>query len=45
MSNIDLHNHVIPPTIVDAIMRDPVRFGTKIEERDGKVYFMGFEDE
>ncbi len=39
MSNIDLHNHVIPPTIVDAIARDPERFGTKIEERGGKRYF------
>ena len=32
MSNIDLHNHVIPPTIVDAIARDPERFGTKIDD-------------
>jgi aminocarboxymuconate-semialdehyde decarboxylase len=39
MSNIDLHNHVIPPTIIDAIARDPHRFGTKFEERDGKRYF------
>ena len=39
MSNIDLHNHVIPPTIVDAIARDPERFGTKIEEKGGKRYF------
>jgi aminocarboxymuconate-semialdehyde decarboxylase len=39
MSNIDLHNHVIPPAIVDAIARDPERFGTKIEEKDGKRYF------
>ena len=39
MSNIDLHNHVIPPTIIDAIQRDPERFGTRFEERDGKRYF------
>jgi aminocarboxymuconate-semialdehyde decarboxylase len=37
--NIDLHNHVIPPTIVDAITRDPRRYGTSIEERDGRRYF------
>jgi aminocarboxymuconate-semialdehyde decarboxylase len=39
MSNIDLHNHVIPPTIVDAIAGDPRRFGTRIEEKGGKRYF------
>ena len=37
--NIDLHNHVIPPTIVDAIANDPERYGTRIEEKDGKRYF------
>jgi aminocarboxymuconate-semialdehyde decarboxylase len=37
--NIDLHNHVIPPTIVDAIARHPDRYGTRIEERDGKRWF------
>jgi aminocarboxymuconate-semialdehyde decarboxylase len=37
--NIDLHNHVVPPTIVDAIARDPERYGTKFEERGGKRYF------
>ncbi len=35
----DLHNHVIPPTVVDAIRRNPASFGTRIEERDGKRYF------
>ena len=39
MSNIDLHNHVIPPTIIDAIQRDPERFGTRFEEKNGKRYF------
>jgi aminocarboxymuconate-semialdehyde decarboxylase len=39
MSNIDLHNHVIPPTIVDALLRKPDRFGMKIEEKGGKRYF------
>src|SRR3954471_17548222 len=37
--NIDLHNHVVPTTIVDAIARDPHRYGTSIEEKDGKRYF------
>jgi aminocarboxymuconate-semialdehyde decarboxylase len=39
MNAIDLHSHVIPPTIVDAVRRDPSRFGMKIEGRDGKLYF------
>jgi len=37
--NYDLHNHVIPQTVVDAISRDPERFGTRIEEKGGKRYF------
>ncbi|HKA46186.1 MAG TPA: amidohydrolase family protein [Burkholderiales bacterium] len=37
--NYDLHNHVIPPAVIDAIIRNPERFGTRIEERDGKRYF------
>jgi aminocarboxymuconate-semialdehyde decarboxylase len=39
MSSIDLHNHVIPPAIVDAITRKPDRFGMKFEEKGGKRYF------
>ena len=39
MSNIDLHNHVIPPTIIEAIQRDPERFKTRFEEKNGKRYF------
>jgi aminocarboxymuconate-semialdehyde decarboxylase len=35
----DLHNHVIPEGVVQAIRRNPERFGTRIEERDGKRYF------
>src|ERR1700741_2138535 len=35
----DLHNHVIPEGVVQAIRRNPERFGTKIEVRDGKRYF------
>lgn len=37
--NIDLHNHVVPQGVVDAIRRNPGRFGTRIEDRDGKPYF------
>jgi aminocarboxymuconate-semialdehyde decarboxylase len=37
--NIDMHNHVIPSTIVDAIARDPNRYGTSIEEKGGQRYF------
>lgn len=37
--NIDLHNHVVPPTIVEALTRHPTRYGTSIEERDGKRWF------
>ena len=37
--NIDLHNHVIPETVVEAIGRDPKKFGTTIEVRDGKRFF------
>lgn len=39
MGSIDLHNHVIPETVVEAIKREPERFGTKVEEKDGKRYF------
>jgi len=35
----NLHNHVIPEIVVQAIKRDPERFGTRIEEKDGKRYF------
>jgi aminocarboxymuconate-semialdehyde decarboxylase len=37
--NIDLHNHVIPPTVIDAIVRNPDRYGTRIEQKDGKRWF------
>lgn len=37
--NIDLHNHVIPQGVVDAIRRKPERFGTRIEDRNGQLYF------
>jgi len=35
----DLHNHVIPETVVQAIRRNPGRYGTRIEDRNGKPYF------
>ncbi len=35
----DLHNHVIPEPVVQAIRRSPERYGTRIEEKDGKRYF------
>src|SRR5690349_24883259 len=35
----DLHNHVIPEIVVQAIRRHPDRYGTRIEERDGKRFF------
>ena len=38
MSNVDLHSHVIPPTIVDAIRCDPQRFGATIEQRGAKLH-------
>jgi aminocarboxymuconate-semialdehyde decarboxylase len=37
--NIDLHNHVVPPTVIDALKKDPTRYGMSIEEKDGKRYF------
>ena len=35
----DLHNHVVPETVVQAIRRHPERYGTRIEDRNGKPYF------
>jgi aminocarboxymuconate-semialdehyde decarboxylase len=35
----DLHNHVIPETVVQAIQRHPDRYGTRIELREGKRWF------
>jgi len=39
MSNIDLHNHVIPENVIEAIKREPEKFHTRIKEKDGKRYF------
>ena len=35
----DLHNHVIPEPVVQAIQRRPERYGTRVEIRNGKRYF------
>ncbi len=37
--NIDLHNHVIPKTLADAIIANPARFSTKVETRNGTPHF------
>lgn len=39
MRSIDLHNHVIPNSVIDAIGREPEKFGTHLVEKDGKRYF------
>lgn len=47
MPNIDLHTHVIPPNVIDALLREPERFGIKgqtiegikVVERGGKLCF------
>ena len=39
MSAIDLHTHVIPPTVVEAVRRDPKRYGMQLAERDGRIFF------
>jgi aminocarboxymuconate-semialdehyde decarboxylase len=45
--NIDLHTHVVPPNLIEAMMRAPERFGAKgsagngvkVVERGGKLYW------
>jgi len=39
VATYDLHNHVIPESVLQAIERNPDRYGTRIEQRDGKRYF------
>ncbi len=47
MTSIDLHTHVVPPTIIAEIQRDPARFGArgtsfngvKVAQRDGELYW------
>ena len=36
---IDLHNHVIPLTFVNALRAEPARYGMRIEDRDGKIFY------
>ena len=37
---IDLHNHVIPESIIAAMRADPERYGTRIEDDAGKRYLV-----
>jgi aminocarboxymuconate-semialdehyde decarboxylase len=39
VATYDLHNHVIPETVLHAIQQNPDRYGTRIETRNGKRYF------
>ncbi len=47
MQAIDLHTHVIPPNVIDALLHAPERFGVKdatehgirVVEREGTLYF------
>jgi aminocarboxymuconate-semialdehyde decarboxylase len=47
MKVIDLHTHVIPPNVIDALLQSPARFGVKgatehgirVVERDGGLHF------
>ena len=41
MSNVDLHSHVIPPTILDVIRSDPSRFGARLDERSPTPHLVG----
>ena len=36
---IDLHNHIIPLTLIDAARREPGRYGMRVEDRDGKIFY------
>lgn len=36
---IDLHNHVIPLTLIDAARRAPERFGLRVDDRDGRIFY------
>jgi len=36
---IDVHSHVVPPTVIAALEREPERFGTRIVDRDGRRFF------
>jgi aminocarboxymuconate-semialdehyde decarboxylase len=35
MPVVDIHSHVIPPSVVEAIATDPIGFSARIEEEDG----------
>ena len=36
---IDLHNHIIPLTLIDAARREPGRYGMRVEDRNGKIFY------
>ncbi len=36
MTSIDLHTHVVPPTIIAEIQRDPARFGARGTSFNGR---------
>jgi aminocarboxymuconate-semialdehyde decarboxylase len=36
----DFHSHVIPETIIAAMRADPARYGTQIEEREGRRWLL-----
>ncbi len=35
----DLHNHVVPESVIQAVKRDPKRYGRRVVEKKGKRYF------
>jgi aminocarboxymuconate-semialdehyde decarboxylase len=47
MTAIDLHSHVVPPTLIGELLRDPAGFGlggpafngVKVAQRDGELYW------
>jgi aminocarboxymuconate-semialdehyde decarboxylase len=47
LKSFDLHTHVIPPELINALVREPARFDVlgkpteniKVVEKDGKLYF------
>lgn len=40
MKSYDFHSHVIPETILGAMRADPDRYGTRIEESDGRRWLL-----
>jgi aminocarboxymuconate-semialdehyde decarboxylase len=40
MNAIDMHNHFIPPEVIDFLAREGKHFATRIVERDGRRFFL-----